>query len=87
MSDEKPLTNDRSEVCLAEVIERTAAFDVAALSPEEAIEVFTLLDLLMTALWREHGHVLLPMYHSLLERLGVNIDGDVDDGAGGGTSH
>jgi len=27
------------------------------------------------------------MYHSLLERLGVNIDGDDDDGADGGTSH
>ena len=87
MSAEKPLSNEQSAGLLAEVISRVEAFDVAALSPEEAIEVFALVDLLMTALWREHGHVLLPMYHSLLERLGVNIDGDDDDGADGGTSH
>lgn len=87
MSDAKPLISDRSAVCLAGVINRAASFDVATLSTEEAIEVYTLLDHLMTALWSEHGHVLLPMYHALLERLGVNIDGDDDDGADGGTSH
>lgn len=87
MSDDSSLINDRSAVCLAGVINRAASFDVAALSTEEAIEVYTLLDHLMTALWREHGRALLPMYHSLLERLGVNIDGDDDDGASGGTSH
>ena len=87
MSDESSLTDDRSAVSLTEVLDRTAAFDVTALSPEEAIEVFTLLDLLMAALWREHRQVLLPMFHALLERLGVNIDGYDDDGAGGGTSH
>ena len=87
MSDAKPLLNDRSAVCLAGVINRAASFDVAALSAEEAIEAYTLLDHLMAALWHEHRHVLLPMYQSLLERLGVNIDGDDDDGADGGTSH
>ena len=87
MSDESPRTNDQSEVSLAEVLDRTAAFDVTALSSEEAIEVFTLLDLLMAALWREHRQVLLPMFHALLERLGVNIDEYDDDGADDGTSH
>ena len=87
MSGKNSLSTDRSAGDLTGVVNRAAAFDVAALSPDEAIEVYELLDSLMEALWREHGEVLLPMYYSLLERLGVDIDGDDDDDADGGTSH
>jgi len=87
MSDDSPLKDDRRAVIMGEAFNRISAFDVAALSPEEAMDVYMLVDHLMQALWREHGHILLPMYHSLLERLGVKIDGDDNDDASDGTSH
>ena len=88
MSGEDSRSNERSAGDPTGVVERAAVlFDVAALSTEEAIEVYKLLDSLMDALWREHGPVLLPMYYALLERLGVDVDGDDEDGADSVTSH
>ena len=88
MSGEDSRSNEQSAGDLAGVIDRAAVlFDVAALSTEEAIEVYRLLDSLMDALWREHGQVLLPQYLSLLERLGVDVDVDDADDADGVTSH
>jgi hypothetical protein len=86
MSRNTPLVSEESAGYLARIINRAAAsFDVAALSPEEAIEAYTLLDRLTDTLWREHKHVLLPLYQSILERRGVPED-DEPEGSGS-TSH
>lgn len=87
MSRAKPLISPESAVYLAQVINRVAAsFEVAALSNEEAIELYMLLDRLTDTLWREHARVLVPLYRAMLQRLGVSLDEepeDEDDGSGG----
>lgn len=83
MSRDTPLVSEESAGYLARIINRAAAsFDVTALSPEEAIEAYMLLDRLTSTLWREHKQVLLPLYLSLLERLGLPEDDEPD-----GSSH
>ena len=85
MSRQSPLLSEQSAAYLARVVNRTAAsFDVAALSAEEAVEFYMLCDRITDALWREHKQVLLPLYQSLLTRLGVLED---DPQGTGGDSH
>ena len=80
MSRQKPLLSPESAVYLAQVINRVAAsFEVAALSNEEAIELYTLLDRLTDTLWREHARVLVPLYRAMLQRLGVPLDEEPED--------
>lgn len=80
MSRDNRLISEESAGYLARVINRAAAsFEVAALSAEEAIEAYMLLDRLMGTLWREHKHVLFPLYRSLLERRGVPEDDEPED--------
>ena len=88
MSGDKPLISPESAVYLAQILNRVAAsFDVAALSNEEVIEVYTLLDRLTGTLWREHKHVLFPLYQAILLRRGLLVDDepedDEPDGSGG----
>jgi hypothetical protein len=86
MSRDEPLVSAESAEYLARIINRAAAsFDVAALSAEEAIEAYTLLDRVMDTLWQEHEQVLVPLYRSLLERRGVLEDDEPEDS--GSTSH
>jgi hypothetical protein len=89
MSRNTPLISNESAVFLAQIINRAAAsFDIAALSAEEAIEAYTLLDRLTDALWREHRHVLLPLYRSILARQGMPDDDEPDEPEGtGGATH
>lgn len=83
MSRDEPLISDESAVYLARVVNRAAmSFDVAALSGEEAMEVYMLFDRFMSMLWREHQGVLLPLFLSMLEHLDVS-ENDEPEGSGG----
>jgi hypothetical protein len=88
MSNDKPLISPESAGYLAQIINRVAAsFDVAALSNEEAIEIYMLLDRLTETLWREHKRTLFLLYQAMLQRLGLPVDDEPDDdepeGSGG----
>lgn len=66
MSRRGPLIGDESAGHLIRVVNRAAAsFDVAALSIEEVIELYELLERCMDTLWHEHERVLLPLYEAL----------------------
>lgn len=83
MSRSRPLISEESASYLARVVNRAAAsFDVAALSNEEAIEVWMLLNNLVDRLWRAHQPALLPLVHALLDRLGFPPE-DEPEGTGG----
>ena len=65
---------------LAKAVNRAAeSFDVSALSTEEAVEVYTLLDRLTQKLWNEHKRVLVSLYQSILERRGLSQDDEDDE--------
>ena len=82
MSRTAPLIEEQSAGYLDRVVNRAgSSFDVAALSTEEVILIYMLLDRLIDALWRHHQHVLLPLYQSLLERLGL-LETDEPEDAG-----
>jgi hypothetical protein len=87
MSRDKPLISPESAGYLARVVNRVAAsFDVAALSAEEAVELYTLLDRLTGIIWSEHKQVLFPLYQSMLQRRGLLEDDEPEDepeGSGG----
>lgn len=83
MSRDEPFISLESARYLAQVVNRIAAsFDVAELSAEEVIELYTLLDRLTETLWREHKHTLLPFYQALTQRLGLLDDDDDEPGDG-----
>ena len=72
MNRGKPLISEESASYLARVVNRAAeSFDAAELSTEEAIEVWMLLNGLIDRLWRAHPRALVPLVHSLLDRLGI----------------
>jgi hypothetical protein len=89
MSDQKPLISPESAGYLAQVVNRVAdSFDVAALSDEEAIELYLLLDRLSSALWEEHKRTLLPLFLGLMTSRTdwfEEDDSDDSDGSGGST--
>ena len=80
MSRNEPLISEESARYLAKVINRAAeSFDVSALSTEEAVEVYTLLDRLTQKLWDEHKRVLVSLYQSIFERRGLSQDDEDDE--------
>ena len=80
MSRNEPLISEESARYPAKVVNRAAeAFDVSALSTEEAVEVFTLLDQLTQKLWDEHKRVLVSLYQSIFERRGLSEDDEDDE--------
>ncbi|MCG8423156.1 MAG: hypothetical protein MJE77_35075 [Proteobacteria bacterium] len=80
MSRNQPLISEESAHYLAKVVNRAAeSFDVSALSTEEAVEVFTLLDRLTQKLWDEHKRVLVSLYQSIFERRGLSEDDEDDE--------
>jgi len=80
MRREGPLISEERAGCLARVVNRVAeAFDVAALSNEEVVEVTMLLDRLAGALLHAHTPVLLPLYELLAESYGWLKDDEPED--------
>lgn len=78
--DDRKLIDDIAAVHLVSIINHIAeSFDVAALSPAEAVAAYTLMDRLTSALWQEHKTVLVPLYRALLTRLGIEDDPDEPD--------
>ena len=88
MSRNAPLMAEENGVYLARIVNQAAdSFDVAALSNEEAIVVYMLLDRITDALWSEHKRVLLPLYQGLIKDLEEPEEDDDDSEGPGSDSH
>ena len=86
MSNDDALIGEDSAVFLSRIANRVAeSFDVAALSPEEAVAAFLLLERIQATLFREHKLVLLPLYKEILH-LDLSNDNDEPEGSGGNSN-
>ena len=84
MNSGKPLISEDSALYLASVLNRIAAsFDVSELTSEEAIEAWMFLNSLLERLGEGQKRVLLPLFHSLLDRLAVPPEDDEPEGNDG----
>jgi len=75
MSRREPFISDENAGHVISAVNRMAAsFDVAALSIEEVISLYEVLERCMDMLWHKHSHVLAPLYNVLQEFLDWSDD-------------
>ena len=84
MNGDNPLISEDSAIYLIRVINRVAvSFDAADLAPEEVIEIWMVLNNMIERLGEAHQETLLPLFHALLDRLGVPPENDDSEDNGG----